>query len=58
VYKQAPYQEISEEEYNKALDSMPKDVAWDRLFLYETEDTTKGSQEYACSGGVCEIVDI
>lgn len=59
TYKQAPYQEITEEEYNNWLKEHPTpEIDWDELKNYETEDTTTGSQELACSGGVCEIVDI
>lgn len=55
TYKQAPYQEITEEEYEAA----PKyDIDWDKLREYEKEDTTTGSQELACTGGYCEVVDI
>lgn len=57
-YKQAPYQPISEEEYNKALSAMPKRIPWESLPLYELEDTTTGSQELACTAGACDIVDI
>ena len=57
-YKQAPYQEISEDEYRDWFDIMPHDVDWSRISEYENEDTTKGSQELACTAGVCEIVDI
>jgi len=52
-YKQAPYQEITEEEYNKLVAEMPK-INWDEF--KETEDNTTGSQEYACSAGACEVV--
>lgn len=58
TYQQAPYQEITEEEYNNWVQKMPKDVDFSGLQLYEYEDTTVGSQELACVGGVCEIVDI
>ena len=27
-------------------------------WLFETEDNTKGSQQLACTAGVCELVDI
>jgi ribonucleoside-diphosphate reductase alpha chain len=57
-YKQAPYQEITEKEYNEAVKLMPKEVDWSKLSSYEKEDTTKGTQEYACTGGACEIVNI
>ena len=58
TYKQAPYQEIDEATYNEWLDKMPKGIDWSKLSDYEKEDTTSGSQTYACSGGICEIVDI
>ena len=57
-YKQAPYQECSEREYKYMLSLMPDEIDWAGLSLYEQEDTTKGSQQLACSAGVCEIVDI
>lgn len=57
-YRQAPYQEISEREYKDALALMPSRIDWSKLKCYETEDTTKSSQTFACTGEVCEIVDI
>ena len=57
-YKQAPYQECNEEEYNTMVAKFPKDIDWDELSKYEVEDNTRGSQEYACTGDKCEIVDI
>ena len=57
-YKQAPYQEITEEEYNEAVKSMPTDMPWQSLPLYELEDTTSGSQELACTAGSCDVVDL
>jgi len=58
TYQQAPYQECSKEEYEEALAKMPKNIDWVALSLYEDEDQTKGSSTFACSGGVCEIVDL
>ena len=58
VYKQAPYQDCTKEEYKKLMKQMPKDVNWEELADYEKEDNTAGSQTYACSGGACEIVDL
>jgi len=57
-YKQAPYQEIEQDEYKELNKLMPKDIDWDKLSEYEVEDTTVGSQTLACSGDSCEIVDI
>ena len=57
VYAQAPYQDCTKEEYEALLVKMPKDVDWTKLSIYETRDTTTGSQELACSAaGGCEIV--
>jgi len=58
TYKQAPYQDCTEEEYNTMLSQMPKGIDWTALSEYEKEDTTSGSRELACTAGVCEIVDI
>jgi ribonucleoside-diphosphate reductase alpha chain len=55
TYQQAPYEEITEEQYQELLQKMPKDVDWTGLREYEKEDTTVGSQEMACAGGFCEI---
>ena len=57
-YKQAPYQEIEQDEYKELNKLMPKDIDWEKLSEYEVEDTTVGSQTLACSGDSCEIVDI
>jgi ribonucleoside-triphosphate reductase (thioredoxin) len=57
-YKQAPYQEVSKEEYESWLSKMPDSIRWEMLSLYETTDGTTGSQELSCVAGACEIVDI
>jgi len=58
-YKQAPYQEVTEEEYLELLAKMPSSIRWEDLSFYETEDGTSGTQTLACtSDGNCEIVDI
>lgn len=58
TYPQAPYQEISEDDYRAALSDMPRSVDWSRLGDLEHEDRTSGSQTLACTGGVCELVDV
>ena len=58
TYKQAPYQDIDEEQYKKLHSEMPKNIDWGKLQDFEKEDNTKGSQELACTAGVCELVDI
>jgi ribonucleoside-diphosphate reductase alpha chain len=58
-YKQAPYQELSKEDWEAWVAEHPSvEIDWDKLTEYEKEDNTTGSQEYACTGNVCEIVDI
>lgn len=58
TYKQAPYQEVNKETYEEWAQKNPQRIVWDDLRFYETEDTTTGSQELACTGGVCEVVAI
>ncbi len=58
TYRQAPYQECGKEEYEKMSKLMPKNIDWDKLSEYEKEDNTIGSQELACSGNSCELVDM
>ncbi len=55
TYKQAPYQDCSEEEYKVLVDKMPKNVVWNKLSEYEKSDMTIGAQELACASGFCEI---
>jgi len=54
TYKQAPYQDITEEEYRRLSDKMPV-IDWSTLSKYECVDMTIGTQELACSGDNCEI---
>jgi ribonucleoside-diphosphate reductase alpha chain len=58
VYQQAPYQDITKDEYEALLAQMPEAIDWAKLSEYEAEDGTKASQTLACSSGVCELVDI
>ena len=55
VYKQAPYQECTEEEYKELASKMPE-IDWTKLKDYEKEDYTVASQELACTGNTCEVV--
>ena len=52
-YKQAPYQECTEEEYNDMEAKMPKDVPWEEF--KEEGDQTSGMQELACFAAACEV---
>ena len=58
IYKQAPYEDCTEEEYNKLKELMPESIDWSKLSEYEKEDSTKASQTAACAAGFCEIVDL
>ena len=58
IYQQAPYQQCEQAKYEEFLALMPKAIDWAKLADYEAEDTTVGSQTFACSGGSCEIVDL
>ena len=54
-YRQAPYEEISKEEYEVMFENSIKHIDWSDM--KENEDSTTGSQELACSGGSgCEII--
>lgn len=52
TYKQAPYQEISEEEYLVLSTTFPK-INWEDFT--EHGDNTKNTQTLACTGGTCEL---
>jgi ribonucleoside-triphosphate reductase (thioredoxin) len=53
VYRQAPYQEITKEEYEQFKSRIPA-VDWTQL--REESDVTTGSQDLACLSGVCEVL--
>ncbi|OQB10815.1 MAG: Adenosylcobalamin-dependent ribonucleoside-triphosphate reductase [Parcubacteria group bacterium ADurb.Bin216] len=52
-YRQAPYEECTEEEYNELFAKIPKDVDWDSIV--EVDDNVEGAQTLACAAGGCEI---
>ncbi len=71
TYQQAPYQEvdrnkptydvdgnISLHSYESLLEKMPTSIDWSKLSDYEKEDNTVAMQTMACTGDVCEIVDL
>ena len=58
TYQQAPYQDVDKDTYNVLLKSMPKKIDWAGLSEYEKDDNTAAMQTMACSGDVCEIVDL
>ena len=55
VYRQAPYQDCTKEEYEALVAKMPKGVDWSKLSDFEKTDTTTGVQQLACASGNCEI---
>ena len=52
TYEQAPYEQITKEEYDKQMKDFPTKFNWD---IEEETDTTEGSQTLACVGNSCEI---
>lgn len=56
VYEQAPYNEVTKEEYEKLLAASPKELDWSLLSELEKEDRTEAAKELACTAGVCEIL--
>ena len=54
VYQLAPYEEITEEEYNVRKAAF-KDIDFSKLSDFEKEDETTGAKELACAGGNCEV---
>lgn len=55
VYKQAPYEPITQEKYEELAKDFPTDFSWD---ITEHDDVTVGQQTLACAGNACEIVDL
>lgn len=55
-YKQAPYEEITKEQYEKMLEAFPA-IDYSKLKDFEKEDTTSGiGAVMACVGNSCEVV--
>jgi len=51
-YAQAPYEQITEEQYNEMVEGFPTEFDWN---LNEADDFTEGAQTLACVGGACEL---
>jgi len=58
TYQQAPYQECDKDHYHEVVETSPDSIDWTKLANYEVEDNTSGMQTMACTGDVCEMVDI
>ena len=54
VYRLAPYEPISKEEYETRMKNFPT-VDYAKLMLYERADETELKKELACVAGICEI---
>lgn len=55
IYKQAPYTEVTADEYEQAVAEMPDSLDWSLLADLEKEDHTTSAKELACVSGSCEI---
>jgi ribonucleoside-diphosphate reductase alpha chain len=53
TYRQAPYEECTEEDYKKLLDQQPSGIDWDNFQEYD--DNVEGAQTLACTAGGCSI---
>ena len=53
TYRQAPYEQSTEEEYNALVAKQPKGIDWDSFQEYD--DNVEGAQQLACTAGSCEI---
>jgi ribonucleoside-triphosphate reductase len=52
IYAQAPFQEITSQQYTELLEKMP-DVDWSILKDFEVEDSTETQYELSCVSGAC-----
>ena len=57
-YQQAPYEDCTKKEYTALAKKMPKAVDWDLISKYELTDMTVGTKTLACTGSICEMVDL
>lgn len=53
-YELAPYEEITEEQYNALISKFP-DIDYTQLSHYESDDNTSGAKSSACGSGQCDI---
>jgi ribonucleoside-diphosphate reductase alpha chain len=53
TYVNAPYEDITEDEYERRVAAFPAMIHWDAF--RESEDNTVGAQTLACIGASCEI---
>ena len=53
TYRQAPYEEVTEQVYQQLFDRTPKTIDWESFI--EGTDNVEGAQMLACTAGACEI---
>lgn len=53
IYPQAPYEEITKEEYEGLMKYFPKEINFSLLKEFEEEDSTTGASEVSCHGSQC-----
>ena len=53
-YRQAPYEDITKEQYEGMLKTFPEALDWDSLT--EMDDNVTATQTLACTAGACEIL--
>jgi ribonucleoside-diphosphate reductase alpha chain len=58
TYQQAPYEECDRKTHDELAWKMPNEVNWDLISEYELTDQTVGNKALACTGSVCELVDL
>lgn len=58
TYQQAPYQEMTEIEFNQWCKDhpQPSSIDFKNLSNYEKDDFTTASQELSCSSGSCDLI--
>ena len=55
VYRLAPYEAITKEEYEARMARFPK-MDYSKLIAYERQDETEMKKELACAGNACEVI--
>jgi ribonucleoside-diphosphate reductase alpha chain len=53
TYRQAPYEDCTEAQYEELNAKMPRNLDWDTII--EVDDNGAGAQTLACTAGGCEI---
>jgi ribonucleoside-diphosphate reductase alpha chain len=53
TYRQAPYESIDQEIYEKLVSEMPTSIDWEGMV--ENTDNVEGAQTLACVAGICDI---